>query len=138
MQALARRYTTDRGWWGHREIGAKRDGGRCGGLDKVMRADRRRDGALRPGGTDWDDAMRCIVAPAVWHRAVMLAVAAAAGRQTGVRILRKREQGRRYWKREGREQQEGEQAAHGKPDGSSVRLAWRGRTPVFMCGDSVE
>jgi hypothetical protein len=76
--------------------------------------------------------MRCIVAPAVWHRAVMLAVAAAAGRQTGVRILRKSEQGRRYWKRESRKQQDGEQAAHGKPDGSSVRLVWWGRTPVFM------
>ena len=48
---------------------------------------------------------------------MMLAVAAAAGWEAGVRILREREQRRNQGKREGREQQDGEQASHGRPDG---------------------
>ena len=66
---------------------------------------------------------------------MMLAVAAAAGRQAGVRTLRECEQRRNQGKRKGREQQNGEQASHGIPDGSSVRprSQWA-RVDLSLCG----
>lgn len=77
-----------------------------------MRADRWWNRALWPGGADGNDAMRRTLPLRVEHRAMMLAVATTAGREAGVRILREREQRRNQWKREGRQQQDGEQASH--------------------------
>jgi hypothetical protein len=62
-----------------------------------------------------------IVAAGVEHRALMLAVAAATGWKASVRILRDGEQRCHQREREGREQQDGEQASHGVSDDSSVR-----------------
>jgi hypothetical protein len=82
--------------------------------DEVMRANRRRYGTLRPSWTDCDDAVRGTVSAVVEHCAVMLAVATATGREAGVRILGEREHRRNQGKREGREQQDGQQASHKK------------------------
>jgi hypothetical protein len=60
---------------------------------------------LRPRGADGDEAMRRIVVPGVELRAMMLAVATAAGWQASVGILREREQRRNQRERESREQQ---------------------------------
>jgi hypothetical protein len=65
--------------------------------------------------------VRGTVALAIEHRAMMLAVTTAACRQAGIRILRKCEQRRNQRKREGREQQDGEQASHGESDSFSLR-----------------
>jgi len=52
---------------------------------------------------------------------MMPSVTTATCRQASVRILRKREQRRNQRKHEGREQQDGEQASHGKSDSFSLR-----------------
>jgi hypothetical protein len=62
---------------------------------------------------------------------MMLAMAATAGRKGGVRILPDREHRRGQRKREGGEQQDGEQAAHGSSDKSSVRLRSKGLLRMF-------
>lgn len=86
-----------------------------------MSADWRRDDMLRPSGADGDDAMRGTVALVIEHRAMMLAVATAAGRKASVRILRECQQRCNQRKRESREQQDGEEASHSKSDSSSLR-----------------
>ena len=83
---------------------------------------------LWPRGADGDDAVRGRVTPPIEHRAMMLAVATAARRQTCVGILRERKQRREHGKREGREQQDGEKASHKEPNGSSVRPFSKGRS----------
>lgn len=121
MQVLAGRQVRSVELWRHRSASAKRNGSRRTASEEVVRTDRRGDGVLRPRGANGDDAVRRIVAPDVEHRAMMLAVATATDRQAGVGILREREQRRDQGKREGRKQQDGEQASHERSDGSSVR-----------------
>ena len=77
-----------------------------------MRNDHRRDGALWPLWAHSDESVCRGVLALVHHHAVMLAMPAAACRKAGVRVLRKCEQRRNHGKREGREQQDGEQASH--------------------------
>jgi hypothetical protein len=107
MQTLAGRQTAAFARLSCRKAGAKRDGSSRTAPDEPVRGNRRWDGALWPDGTDSDDAVRGTVARGVKHRAMMFAMAAAAGRKAGVRILREREQRRNQRKREGREQQDG-------------------------------
>jgi hypothetical protein len=65
--------------------------------------------------------MRGAVALEIEHRAMMLAVAAAAGRKASVRILRECQQRRNHREREGREQQDGQQASHDRSGSFSLR-----------------
>lgn len=62
--------------------------------------------------THCNDSVRRGVLLSVQHRAMMLAVATATGWEARVWILREREYRRNQGKREGREQQDGEQASH--------------------------
>jgi hypothetical protein len=78
----------------------------------MMGDNRRWDGSLRPRRADRDEPMRRRVLLLVRHRAVVLAVAPATRWKAGIRILREREQRRNQRKREGGEQQDGEQASH--------------------------
>lgn len=70
---------------------------------------------------------------------MMLAVATATGREASVRILREREHRRNQGKREGREQQDGQQASHKRSGSSSVRLRSPGSARYSgPCSNSVK
>ena len=139
MQPLADRRVGGSARLRRRKAGAKRGRSRRRVRNEVVRANWRRYGALRPGWTDGDDAVRRAVSPVLEHCAMMLAVATATGREASVRILSEREHRRNQGKREGREQQDGQQASHKRSDSSSVRL----RSPVSArypgsCSNSVK
>jgi hypothetical protein len=78
----------------------------------MMRDDRRWNGSLWPRRADRDEPVCRWILVLIQHRAAVLAVAAAARWKAGIGILREREQRRNQRKREGREQQDGEQASH--------------------------
>src|SRR5580658_9260730 len=96
-----------------------------------MRANRRWDLALRPRGAYGAHAMYRPIASGVEHRAMMLAMATATSRKAGIRVLREGEHRRNQRKREGGEQQNGEQASHGSSDASSVRPHSNERRRMF-------
>ena len=87
---------------------------------------------LRIKRADGDNAMHGTVPLAIKHRAMMLAVAAAACRKASVRILRECQQRRNQREREGREQQDGEEASHGKNRTVSVYVFVR-RSRMRLC-----
>jgi hypothetical protein len=121
MHAFASDQPADLGlFWGQKN-GLMRDRERGSAPDEAMDANQRWDSALGPRGTDGDNAVRGAVASAIEHGAMMLAVTTAARREASVRILRKRKHWRNQRKREGREQQDGEQASHDKSDSFSLR-----------------
>lgn len=121
MQAFAGDQPADSRLFRHRKNSLMRDRERRSASDKAMSANRRWDSALWPGGTDGDKARPRAVAPAIEHCAMMLAVTTAACGQSSVRILSERKHWRNQRKREGRKQQDGEQASHGKSDSFSLR-----------------
>lgn len=88
--------------------------------------------ALRIERAHRNNPVGCGVLLAVQHRAVMLAMATAAGWKASVGALRECEHGRNHGKHEGREQQDGEQASHEIPDAFSVRPLSLSRSRVFV------
>jgi hypothetical protein len=131
MQAFVSRYATHAGLPRHGKTTANCEGGRRTAPNELMRANQRLNAALRPGGAYGANTMHRPVASVVEHRAMMLAVATAAGWKASVGILCKREQRRNQRQRKSREQQNGEQASHGIPDDSSVRPVWLGCGYMF-------
>ena len=126
MQAFAGDQSANLGLFKRRKYGLMRNRDRRSAPDEAMDANRRWDHALPPSGTDCNYAVRGVGALAVEHHAMVLAVTTATCRQASFRILRESEQWRNQRKREGREQQDGEQASHGRPDGFSLRpQAWQ-------------
>lgn len=108
---------------------------RCGDAsNKMMGKNVSRGAPLRPRMADGDELVRRRALVPVQHRAVVLAVAAAARWKAGVGILPKCEQRRKQREREGREQQDGEQASHE----TGMRLVYDARTNSgsigFRCG----
>lgn len=119
-----------------REIAVQRNGRRRGASYKGMGHSRRSKRALRPHGADGRDGMRCAVALRGRHFAVVLALAAAACGQTSVGILGEREHRREDGQREGRKQQDGEQASHGTVSVYGLKMA-KSRTMRFLsCSDA--
>jgi hypothetical protein len=135
MQAFAGDQSANSGLFRRRKDRLMRDRKRGSAPDEAMDANRRWDGALRPRGTDCDYAVRGAGSLAVEHHAMMLAVTTATCWQASLRILRKCEQRRNQRKREGREQQDGEQASHGRPDGFSLRPQPRLRMGAFLSAE---
>ena len=89
-----------------------------GGVSYGQRMDygRSNERTLRPRRANGCEVVRGRATLSGNHPAAMLTMAAAAGRKSAFGILCECERRRQGWKRDGREQQDGEQASHGTDD----------------------